>query len=89
MVSNLALILGISFQGSESLGEATVCQEVSIETEALTQWHMLGENTCWLIPVLVAGFLMGLECCEAQTETSLTAPDLYCAKPEAVLAAFL
>lgn len=49
MVSNLALTLGKSFQGSESPGEASACQEVGTKPGALTQGHVLGENTWGLI----------------------------------------
>lgn len=49
MVSNLALILGKSFQGSESPGEASVGQEAGTKPGALTLWRVLGENTCGLI----------------------------------------
>lgn len=52
MVSNLALILGKSFQGSESPGEASVGQEAGTKPGALTLWHVLGENTCGLVAAL-------------------------------------
>lgn len=67
----------------------SVCQEVGTETGALTQWHVLGENTCRLIPAPVVGFLTVLARGEAQAGTCPTAPDPDCTKTEAVVVTFL
>lgn len=90
MVSNLAFILGKSFKGSESPGEASACQEVGTKPGALTQGHVLGENTWGLIaePAVHCWCSHGATVGKSGGGLPPSFPDLDCTKAAAVLADF-